>query len=174
MLKWYAEVFKFSGKELTPKALRRLKILMFLSLPVYPLLAVRLGQFGDNVDLLLNIIYIIPAFSFFLFALTKFVNRFWSRDQYLDEWERARKHEAMAFAFQVLIYTLSAVMLFGVLGDKLGLIKDVQFPPFSLYGIGIIAGGIFIYGFYIMYAYMLFTIKPMVEDSPKRKTGITV
>ena len=65
-------------------------------------------------------------------------------------------------------------MLFGVLGDKLGLIKDVQFPPLSLYGIGIIAGGIFIYGFYIMYAYMLFTIKPMVEDSPKRKTGITV
>ena len=42
-------------------------------------------------------------------SLTKFMNRFWSRDQYLDEWELKRKHESMAFAFQVMMYSFGAI-----------------------------------------------------------------
>ena len=163
MLKWYAELFKFSGKELTPKALIRVKALMLLSLPAYPATTAKLGQFGGNLDLLLNIISVVSVLCFLAFACTKFVNRFWSRDKYLDEWERARKHEAMAFAFQVVMYTLSLVLLLGVINIRLALIS-ITFPTLGLYGMGVIAGGVFWFGLYVMHGYMLFTTEPMIED----------
>lgn len=175
MLKWYAETFKFTGKELTPKALRRTKMLMLLSLPAYPLLATaRLGQFNDNVDFLLNTVLVISGVCLLAWSLTKFMNRFWSRDQYLDEWERNRKHESMAFAFQVMMYSFGGVILLSTVLHRFEFAKQIPLPTLDVYSLGIISAGFLIFGYYVMHAYLLLTIKPMVEDSPKRKTGITV
>ena len=173
MLKWYAELYKFSGKELTLKALRRVKILMILSLPAYPLAATsKLGQFSDNVNLLLNITFVLSAICFMGFAITKFVNRFWSRDKYLDEWERARKHESMAFTFQLMMYMFALFMLLGILIDKLNLDATFVFPALTVYNIVVILGGIIAFGYYVMNAYLLFTIKPIIEDKVSSKATI--
>lgn len=165
MLKWYAEFYKFSGKELTPKALRRLKGLMFLSMPAYPLLATaKLGQLSDNVNTGLNIVLVISGLCLFAWSLSKFVNRFWSRDQYLDEWERARKHESMAFTFQVMMYTFGGIMLLSVVLNKFTFAKKIPLPALDIYSLGIIFAGFLTFGFYVMNAYLLFTLKPMAED----------
>ena len=173
MLKWYAELYKFSGKELTLKALRRVKILMILSLPAYPLAATsKLGQFSDNVNLLLNITFVLSAICLMGCAITKFVNRFWSRDKYLDEWERARKHESMAFTFQLMMYMIALFMLLGILIDKLNLDATFVFPALTVYNIVVILGGIIAFGYYVMNAYLLFTIKPIIEDKVSSKATI--
>ena len=175
MLKWYAELFKFSGKELTPKALRRTKMLMLLSLPAYPLLATaKIGQFNDNVDFFLNIVLVISGVCLLAWSVTKFMNRFWSRDQYLDEWELKRKHESMAFVFQVMMYSFGAILLLITVLHRFEFAKQISLPTLDVYSLGIIFAGFLSFGYYVMQAYLLFTIKPMVEDSPKRKTGITV
>lgn len=105
MLKWYADTFKLGGAELTETSLKRLKRYTRAGLPC--LILFPLGMF-DILPLWSRLIVLLLAIvsACFMGAVmtSPFTNRFWARDKYLDEWERGRKHHAMAIGHQVTDY----------------------------------------------------------------------
>lgn len=164
MLKWYADMFKLSGKELTSAALKRIKWLTVLSLPAMPLIITDVfGGVPDEFAVPYVTIMIISLVSFFCLCFTKFVNRFCVPDRYLDEWEKARKHQAMAFAFQVMCFAFSAVLIFGVISDFFPIFENVRIRSLDTYEIGVVAVGVMMFGLYTMHAYLLFKIRPFDE-----------
>ena len=73
-----------------------------------------------------------------------------------------------------MMYSFGAILLLSTVLHRFEFAKQISLPILDVYSLGIIFAGFLIFGYYVMQAYLLFTIKPMVEDSPKRKTGITV
>jgi len=162
MLKWFAEIFKLTEKQMTKKALNRLKLLTLLSLPAVPLIVLDVfGAFNGSSTISKLSIFAIPYAAFVSISFSKFVNRFWARDKYLDEWEVSRKHEAMAFGFQCLSCILIASSLFFIFFDlkdtkagiDIGVLTHVQFGTLLL--------ATFIAFLYMVHAYLLFTVKPI-------------
>ena len=165
MLKWYAETFKLSARELTASAISRIKLLTVLSLPALPLAMVDIFlEIPDHLTIPFWGILIPSLIAFVCLGCTKFVNRFFARDKYLDEWETAKKHQAMAFAFQVIAYSFSAVLVFGVLGDAFSIFHNMRTPSFDVYEIGVVAAGLMMFGFYAMHFFLLATVKPIDES----------
>jgi len=165
MMKWYAETFKISSRELTASALKRIKLLTILSLPAMPLAMTDIfAEIPEHLTMPFLVILIPSLIAFFCLCLTKFVNRFFARDKYLDEWETAKKHEAMAFAFQVMAYSFSVVLVFGVLGDAFSVFQNMKTPSFDIYEVGVVAAGLMIFGFYTMHFFLLATVKPIDES----------
>ncbi len=158
MLKWYADTFKLGGAELTAANLKSLKRYTLLGLPclvLYPL-----GMF-DILPIWSKLIVLILALISSCFMcvvmMSPFTNRFWARDKYLDEWERGRKHHAMAIGHQMTDYMFAAfaVICFGLafFGQQ-----DVTLS-FTL------IGSIFIYFVIFMvlvpHMFLLWTVKPV-------------
>ena len=165
MLKWYAETFKLSGRELTSNALRRIKWLTLLSLPALPLVITDVFvEIPNQLEVPYLVVSIISLIAFVCLCFTKFVNRFFARDKYLDEWETTKKHEAMAFAFQVMVYCFSAVLVVGVLGDAFSMFQNVKTRSFDVYEIGVVAAGLMMFAFYTMHFFLLATVKPIDES----------
>jgi len=164
MLKWYAETFKLSGRQLTSAALGRIKWLTILSLPAMPLAITRVFvEIPNQFELPIHVFFLLSLAAFVCLCCTKFVNRFWARDRYLDEWERARKHQAMAFAFQVMVYSFSIILAFGVLSETFSVFQNVAIRNLDAYEIGVVAAGVLAFGFYVMHFYLLLTVKPIDE-----------
>ena len=162
MLKWYAETFKLTEKQMTAKALRRLWILTGIGLLILPvLLILEFGGLMGPAFIAARVAHFIILIPFLCLVFSKFFNRFWSRDKYLDEWEKERKHEAMAFAFQVLMYVLGAVILFSGLSPVLNYGQDILIPEFDLYTLGLIVMGVMTVGLFTMHIYLLITTKPI-------------
>lgn len=165
MLKWYAETFKLSGRELTATAIKRIKLLTLLSLPALPLIITDVFlEIPDHLNMPFFFILVPSFMAFVCLCFTKFVNRFFARDKYLDEWETAKKHQAMAFAFQVMLYCFSAVLVIGVLGDVFSIFQNVITRSFDLYEIGVVASGMMMFGFYVMHFFLLTNVKPIDES----------
>ena len=174
MLKWYAETFKLSGRELTASAIKRIKLLTVLSLPALPLTMTSIFlDIPDHLTMPFWVILIPSFIAFVCLGCTKFVNRFFARDKYLDEWETAKKHQAMAFAFQVMAYCFSAVLVIGVLGDAFSIFQNVKTRSFDVYEIGVVAAGLMMFGFYVMHFFLLAIVKP-IDESDKDDVLLTV
>ena len=170
MLKWYAETFKLSGRELTASAIKRIKLLTVVSLPAIPLVMVNIFlEIPDHLAIAFWVMLIPSIVALICLCFTKFVNRFYARDKYLDEWETAKKHQAMAFAFQVMAYSFGAVLGFGVLGDAFSIFQNVKTRSFDIYEIGVVAAGLIVFGFYAMHFFLLATVKP-IDESDKDDT----
>jgi len=100
MLKLLARGFEFKETSVSQKTLRRILILMVLSLPTWPIMM--LDAYGillhDVIGHAALLLMIIGAISMFCFVCTRFVNRFYFPNKYLDEWEVKVKNDSMAFA----------------------------------------------------------------------------
>ena len=70
------------------------------------------------------------------------------------------------------MYMFALFMLLGILIDKLNLDATFVFPALTVYNIVVILGGIIAFGYYVMNAYLLFTIKPIIEDKVSSKATI--
>ena len=92
------------------------------------------------------------------FIFHQILKSVWARDKYLDEWERGRKHEAMAFAMQSMTCIFAAVMCFGVFADLLGWTTAMSVSV-SLYGVGVAAACLMMMGFMMVQIYLLATTK---------------
>lgn len=167
MLKWYADTFKLTEREMTAKSLRRIKWLTFFGALAFPVAVVRIYKLiPDSWQTPVHAIYVLLALCCMCLMLTKFVNRFYARDKYLDEWEKTRKHEAMAFAFQVLIYVLG---FFGALFVGASFVSDFTFPPFDFLTMAFFTMGTLGLCIFTMLTYLLATTKPI--DSMDELTG---
>ncbi|WP_371395468.1 hypothetical protein [Fretibacter rubidus] len=164
MLKWYAETFKLTEKQMTTRALRDIKILTVLSFLAVPIfLAMRTDVIPVALTIPAVLALIFTMGCFFCLCFTKFVNRFWARDKYLDEWERGRKHQSMAFAFQVLLYGFGTILVGFIIGDMFGMVRDIEMPVMGFDDFILILASIFIGGLMIMHLYLLATTKPIDE-----------
>ena len=113
MLKSLARGFEFKETSISKKTLRRILILMVLSLPTWPIMMLDIyGILPDNVFGHAAIaLMFIGAISMMCFVCTRFVNRFYFPNKYLDEWEVKIKNESMAFAFMVMAWGLVPIAL---------------------------------------------------------------
>ena len=162
MLKWYAESFKLTEKQMTTKALRRIWVLTGISLLMIPAIFILdFDYLMGTPRLAAHLAYYISFICLVLLVFSKFVNRFWSRDKYLDEWEKERKHQAMAFAFQVLMYILSAIVMFCTFLPIFNFGQDDIMPKLSFSALSIGGIGIMVSGLLIMHVYLLVTTKPI-------------
>ena len=140
MLKSLARVFEFKENSISKAALRRLLVLMVLSLPTFPLtILYKFGYFSNPViETIVLIAVAIGLISTFAFMSTRFVNRFYFPDKYLDEWEIRVKHKSMAFTFMVMFWIVPllilAVMLIG------GFNREVSGIVVFFWGMGFLLG----------------------------------
>lgn len=122
MFKLYSDLFRFKESTLSRSSLRRLWVLLVLSLPFVPLLLLLRLNLATELPALEAIHsavdgpvgYSIFAVSFVAWVVllsTRVMNRFWARDRYLDEWEVQTKRASMTFAFQVMAYLWAALFL---------------------------------------------------------------
>ena len=84
------------------------------------------------------------------------MNRFWARDKYLDEWEVARKHQAMALGYQI------TTSMFGVLGAIFIIVSLFSDASITL-NFEALSGLVFmglVFMVYIPHIFLLWTVKP--------------
>ena len=159
MLKSIARVFEFQDNSVSKSTLRRILILMLISLPTWPLMIL------DFYDMLpynwlgavSAIFIIVGAISMIFFVCTRFVNRFYFPDKYLDEWEIRIKHKSMTFAFMCLVWGVAPIVfVMGVMQDfELSLNADA----FSLWFVGFL-----LLLLYIQTFHALWQVRPIDED----------
>lgn len=113
MLKSIARVFELKETSISKGTLRRILFLMIISLPTWPLVVLDYYKIlpenwmGDVAFGLM----VLGAIAMICFICTRFVNRFYFPDKYLDEWEIKIKHKSMTFAFMCLIWVLAPVVI---------------------------------------------------------------
>ena len=74
---------------MTTKALRRIWVLTGISLLMIPAIFILdFDYLMGTPRLAAHLAYYISFICLVLLVFSKFVNRFWSRDKYLDEWEK--------------------------------------------------------------------------------------
>ena len=106
MLQSLARVFELKETSISKGALRRILILMVISLPTWPLIIMKhYGILPENgLGAVATGLSVVGAISMLAFVCTRFVNRFYFPDKYLDEWEIKIKHKSMTFAFMCLVW----------------------------------------------------------------------
>jgi len=159
MIKSVAKLFEFNPESISKKKLRQILVMMLLSLPVWPLLMMdQYGMLPDSwVSILAVIVLIVGAISMFCFVCTRFVNRFYFPDKYLDEWEKAIKHRSMSFAFMVFAWVAAPLfLLFTGVGDF----------KFSMTGeeLGLWFVGLLLSFLYLQTFHALWQVEPIDED----------
>jgi hypothetical protein len=122
MFKFYSDLFRFKESTLSRASIRRLWILLGLSLPFVPLLLLLRLNLATELPALEAIhsavdgrvgysIFVVSFLAWVVLLSTRGMNRFWARDRYLDEWEVQTKRASMTFAFQVISYLWAALFL---------------------------------------------------------------
>jgi len=160
MLEAYANAFKVSEKELTKKSLGQLKLWALLGLPATPLfIAAFFGKFSSATTLVLGLLTFVSGIFLMLTMISKFTNRFWARDKYLDEWELQRKHHSMAVAFQVIDYVaVGIIFLAALLASTKGGEITINFEHIATAAFCFVLVSV-----YIPLLFLLWTVKP-VDD----------
>ena len=80
MLKWYAETFKLTEKQMTAKALRQNWVLTGMSLFLIPAIFIlEIGNLTGAALYAVRMAYYISFICLVCLTCTKFMNRFWSR-----------------------------------------------------------------------------------------------
>lgn len=157
MLKLYADTFKLSEAELTEENLKRLKLYTLLGLPAFPLIGLVLfKEFSFSLTLIIVAIALISLCFVTMTMMSRFVNRFWARDKYLDEWEVARKHHAMAIGHQVTDYmfvALAAVFFIASMFTEKTITIDLK-------ALTATAFGVVLFMVYVPHIFLLWTVKP--------------
>ena len=159
MIKSVAKLFEFKSESISKKKLRQIMVMMLLSLPVWPLLALdEYGMLPDGwVGNIAVIALIVGAISMICFVCTRFVNRFYFPDKYLDEWEKEIKHRSMSFAFMVFTWVAAPLFIiftgfgdfnFTMTGEKL-----------AIWFVGLLSSFLYIQTFHA-----LWQVKPIDED----------
>ena len=88
-----------------------------------------------------------------------------ARDKYLDEWEVARKHQAMAFSLQSTSCILILSSLFLILYDRKETKAGIDIGVLSHLQLGTLLLATFIAFLYVVHLFLLFTVKP-IDDVP--------
>lgn len=159
MIKSIAKVFEFKEGSISPRTLRIILVLMLVSLPVWPLLMMQHYDLIPNgwVGALAAVTILIGAISMFGFICTRFVNRFFFPDKYLDEWERTIKHRSMSFAYMVLVWVVSPIVVALIFYTDFNL--SLTGKEFSLWIVGLLLMLLYLQSFHA-----LWQVKPMDED----------
>ena len=170
MLKWYADMFRFNSKTISHAGLRRVRVMYVLSLPFVPLVLL-VGAYESGLATLpdsgaaglatwtaLMALLFVSMIAVVAMCLTKFVNRFWARDRYLDEWELGHKHASMAFGFQFAFYAAAVMFLASfALTEWIGWTG----PTLTLTNALTLTLGVMLVGFYAQIWYLLQNIRPV-------------
>ena len=160
MLQAYADAFKVSERDLTKKALGKLKLWALLGLPATPLYAV--AHFGDLSPEIFRVMILLTFISgaFLLVTmLSRFTNRFWARDKYLDEWELQRKHHSMAIGFQITDYLLCGIIFLAII---LASFVDIEIT-LSFEHVAMIAFSFVVFMVYVPLLFLLWSVNPVDE-----------
>jgi len=164
MLKWYADITELDEAAVTPSALRRIYILLVLSVPFLPLMNLgHLGYMdgGKAAELFYWSAFLISAVATVCLFLTRIVYRAWVQDKYLDEWEMAVKHKSMSVGFMFLTYTLALLFGVGFANFDFGAQNQISIGVDML---GFAAIGAVFFGLYIQIIQQLAMLQPMDDD----------
>ncbi len=163
MLKTYADIYKLEGESVSGKSIGLIKALLVASFPAVPMLVI--GEFFGIPDAFPVAAYIVIAAASFLALISliflRLPNRLYARDKYLDEWELDVKRRSMTFAYQFLVWGLTAVLTLGILIDGtvglsvLGLTGAAALVPFLM---------LFVLAYYLQQLHALSLITPYEED----------
>jgi len=159
MIRSIARLFEFQESSISPKKLRNIFILMAVSLPTWPLIMLdSYNLIPDGWPAVLSLILIVVgSLSMMCFVCTRFVNRFYFPDKYLDEWEKTIKHRSMSFAFMVLVWVMSPFLLLVVLLNKTAI--NVSSETIWLWLMGLLLSLLYLQTFHA-----LWQVKPIDED----------
>ena len=113
MMKFYANLFELTADSISKKSIQRLRWLTLAALPIVPLtIFLFLEGLPDGyMAIPILIVLIMSMICSSTVLLTRVVNRVWSPDKYLDEWERDLKRKSMTLAFMVVIYVALGLIL---------------------------------------------------------------
>ena len=104
MLAKMFKVLETTEIQLTPKAVKRLRISALMSIPALPLFAVaELFEFSDMTTNLLLGFGTISFLALLYCATTRMANRLWVPEKHLDEVEVERKRRSGSLMYQVLL-----------------------------------------------------------------------
>ena len=107
------------------------------------------------------LIFLITSVALIGFASSRFANRFYFPDKYLDEWEIRIKHKSIVFAVQML---MSSTVFLSVIVALLVAWFDVSFPSFTILQIGAVALCLIGAFLYLQAFKALSLIEPIDED----------
>lgn len=158
MLKALAKSFEFDESSISKQKLRRILILMILSLPMWPLFMMDYySLLPDNgLGTAALIVMIVGALSMLGFISTRFVNRFYFGDKYLDEWEIRIKHKSMAFTFMVMLWIIFPLIFI--------VINSLNYIPNSAEELGLWFLGFWLTTLYIQTFHALWQVRPIDHD----------
>ena len=163
MMKFYADLFELTAESISAKSIRRLRWMTIGSLPYLPMIAygVLYGLPRGYLALIFILFFVLCSVLTISVLLARIVNRVWSPDKYLDEWEKDLKRKSMTMAFMVVMYLALGM---GVLWEFLNgyltsvTVENPKAIPL-LFVIGIVG-----VGFYTQIFTQLSLIDPMDED----------
>lgn len=163
MFKFLADITKLTEKNMSLSSLRRLRIFVFLSMPLFPLQALISLELLPNFipGWIVGLLIIASIVGLMFMACSRLVNRFWVRDKYLDEWELRIKHRSMAFGFQVITWVVALFIILSIGFDET---FETFFSEISVKGLFYGLGGVFLLGAYSQLLAQLAMIQPMEED----------
>jgi len=159
MIKSLAKIFEFQEGSISPNKLRNIIIMMIISLPTWPLIMM---DFYDLIPdgwlaVLSLLLIVIGSLSMVCFVCTRFVNRFYFPDKYLDEWEKSIKHRSMSFAFMILVWIVAPVFLLVVSLTNISI--NFSSETFGLWFMGLLLSLLYLQTFHA-----LWQVKPIDED----------
>lgn len=159
MLKTFARAVEFNEKSISKKKLRQILLLLIFSLPTLPLGLLHYhGALPDNLLGTLGYIgFLAGALSALGFFFTRFANRFYFPDKYLDEWEVRIKHKSMTFAFMVFVWVFPLLLL--VVYGMLDGVFDMTNKSLIVWGCAILT-----FLMYIQTFHALWQVRPIDED----------
>jgi len=151
MLKLYADTFKLNAAELTVQSLKRLKWLTVLSVIglVCDIYAYACGYEGP-LAIMAAVAGVILLVPFGIVMMSRFANRFWARDKYLDEWVG---HQVTDYGFAIL----AAVFFIAAQFSK-------QTLTFNFETLAVMAMGVVVFMVLVPHIFLLWTVKPVDLD----------
>ena len=165
MLAKYFEMFEPTERQITAKALRRLKIAAMVALAAVPLIVVDklipLETMHPVAATIIEAAFIISVIGFLFICCSRVFNRVWAPDKYLDESEILRKRESATFAYMVLGWGAGTIIISTVFAI-------IFINSFSLESISsdliVFLFGSLIYTAFVLQAIKLVEITPAYED----------
>ena len=158
MLRSIARVFEFKESSISKSTLRRILIFMLISLPAWPLVTLDYYEMlpVNWLGSVSAIVILVGVISMVMFVSTRFVNRFYFPDKYLDEWEIRIKHKSMTFAFMSIIWFVAPIVIVMALIPDLSLSGE----EVSLWFVGFL-----LLLLYIQTFHALWQVRPIDEES---------
>lgn len=163
MMKLYADLFELTAESISAKSIRRLRWMAIGSLPFIPMIVFWIVNGLPKSTLIVPflLIFVLCAILTVSVLLARLVNRVWSPDKYLDEWEKDLKRRSMTMAFMVVMYVaLSLVVFWELLNGFLPSFATENSGSTPLLFLLAIVGA----GFYTQIFTQLSLIVPMEED----------